>query len=471
MITLKNFYLYFFISVFFALISSGCGIVPFKFFSASNIQNKKINNLVDVNGDNKSDLVFWNIKFPDCIFETFNFPNSRLQVSALGKTGDIPIFGDFTGDNYYDYGVYRYTTGGNVWLLVDGLTKSTSINRFGDVGDIPIPSDYDGDGKFDFVIYRPKNSGFYGYLSNKNKVLEIHFGVTGDIPTPKDYDGDGKADIAVYRRSSGSWSIKSSRSGLPVYIMLGGPNYFPIPSDYDGDGLADIAVWNYKNNKCKIIFSFLNQKLSDENILKIQQKLQGKKLFPVSSDFDGDGKSELAFWESSNNLLHVFKIKKNDHKYETFDLDSEKGSIPINYFLLKKYLSKPCILTAENLYKKFTKAQAPSREKQTISFNDITGKPLVGDFDGDGKNDLALVNIDEKSLTYFSSALNKFVSLSLDSRLEGIPFSADIDFDLMSDVVFYNPDTNIFGFTRSSDNYEYGEVLKTTKSKKLKTKS
>lgn len=475
------------------LFTSGCSIHNLKGLDKDFVQTRqKINNLVDINGDKRSDLVFWNYSNENCFFETLSIQNTNYQVANVGNIGDIPVYGDFTGDGNTDYGVYQNSQGNNKWYLIDGSTMVSFWERYGKVGDLPIPSDYDGDGKCDLVVYRPSNSGFYGLLSNKNKMLEVHFGITGDIPVPKDYDGDSKADLAVYTLSSGTWLIRSSSNNSLKKIKLGESDYLPIPGDYDGDGAADLAVWNYKNNHCKIIFSsFFDSKLSEKISMEIQEKLKGIKCFPLSSDYYGDGRSELAFWEYGNDLVHLFKISGNNFKYEQFQVSIKDNSQPVNYFLLNKFLNRVNNVDHKYLFKKYLAFAGNNENKFKCDFdgdllNDhliydsnkkaflikvsssgkeevvpfsVDGDVLADDFDGDGRCDLGYYDADQKMLSYFSSALGSQKSLYFDIRSEGKPFSADLDLDFMSDLVLYDPKTKIFGFVLSSEDYRYDEVL------------
>lgn len=399
---------------------------------------------------NNTSLVFWNYLASLPFFETISAENTNYSLTELGNIGDIPVYGDFSGDGVFDFGTYKNTEGGNSWTVIDSKTKSTIRHSYGQIGDLPIPNDYDGDGKFDFVVYRPKNSGFYGYLSNKNKLLEVHFGIAGDIPVPKDYDGDGLCDLATYRLASGIWQIKSSRNGLTKYIKLGGSEYLPIPADYDGDGKADLTVWNYKKNDCSILFSSSKKELSKKAKEEIKEKLRGKNYFPLSSDFDGNKKSELAFWDYEKKLIHVFKVSSKDAKYTPEDLSFKDGAEPINYYLLKKYL----ILLEKPTPSEFLRSIVKSFNEGT----DFSGMAVTGDFDGDGKDEIGTIDKDSLGFNYFSSATNKYIFIPLNKRIEGIPYAFDLDFDFMADLIFYNPETNIFGILQSSNDYRYDEV-------------
>lgn len=467
-----------------------------------NSLNNKFDNSIDVNSDGKSDLIFWNFsnllgqedEFPNgCFFETISPENSNHQLSTLGEVGDIPVYGDFNGNGSTDYGVYKFNQGGNIWELIDGLTMDAFGNRFGDAGDLPVPGDYDGDNKCDYVVYRPKNSGFYGYLSDRNKLLEVHFGITGDIPVPKDYDGDGYSDLATYREISGNWLIKSSKNGLTMTFTLGGQNYLPIPADYDGDGKNDLAVWNYKNHDCKILFSFFNQALSGQAGSVIKENLKEIKSFPVSLDIDNDKKNELLFWESDRKLMHIFKIKKDDAKYKTIKLeDASKNSIPVNFYLIKIFSGKDfSARTLDGLKKKIKKLINEKEKKIAGDFDgdflidlgefnvagmifsvklssvnaekkssfDFTGNVLAGDFDGDNRYDIGAVDFGRKIFSFNSLTAGYSGSLLLNDMANGLPFAADIDCDSKFDLLFYNPETQICGFQQSGDNYNYNELF------------
>ena len=101
--------------------------------------------------------------------------------------------------------------------------------------------DFDRDAATDIAIFRPSSGGWFTLKSGSTfAVGTIHaLGASTDVPVPGDYDGDGRTDIAVYRASSGHWFILTSGSELfDVRRPISGarPATFRSRATYDGDG-------------------------------------------------------------------------------------------------------------------------------------------------------------------------------------------------------------------------------------------
>jgi RHS repeat-associated protein len=204
---------------------------------------------------------------------------SQLPLLAnMNRYYDIPVSGDFDGDGKTDYGYFDTTTA--TWYIVLSSKAgqpggaANLVFQFGTpwpktgLGDIPITGDFDGDGKTDFGVFNPVNAQWIILYSsggtNANPVTHqfptfgqawTSFFQPGDIPVVGDYDGDGKSDYGVFRPSTPQWFVQLSSGGVlrdanhqtPVYgapwKSFDQPGGIPIAGDFDGDGKSDLAYY------------------------------------------------------------------------------------------------------------------------------------------------------------------------------------------------------------------------------------
>lgn len=207
---------------------------------------------------------------------------------------------DYDGDGKTDFAVVRNaqgTSGQSTWFISSepGVTSTA----WGLIGDKYVSGDFDGDNKSDIIVWRPDIAGsaaFYVLLSGSNTLLAIQFGENGDDPTVVgDYTGDGKSDPAVYRtamvaeRQSYFFYLASSGpyAGGVVWEPWGSIGDRPVPGDFDGDGKNDFviardgvntAIYWQRLNGSGIVTSFNFGVPSD---------------LIVPGDYDGDGKADL----------------------------------------------------------------------------------------------------------------------------------------------------------------------------------
>ncbi|MDQ3129917.1 MAG: VCBS repeat-containing protein [Acidobacteriota bacterium] len=276
-------------------------------------------------------------------------------------TPDAPV--DFNGDGKTDYAVVRNVggTGGAPanqirWFYnINGSTAPTVALDWGLAGDSFVPEDYDGDGKDDIAVWRPGAptvAAFYILNSQTNTARVEAFGQTGDDPTVVgDYNGDGRADLAVYRggataNSQSFWFYRTTPGGPTTFVRWGLGGDFPAPGDYDGDGRNDFAIQRAPGTGQKGEFWTL---LATGVVQPVRSFGQPTDLI-VTGDFDGDGKTDLAslrflttgidwYWRRSSDNVLIGPVN--------FGISPIQGGVLVDY-------------------------------------------PVPGDYDGDGRTDIAV---------------------------------------------------------------------------------
>ena len=163
-----------------------------------------------------------------------------------------------------------------------------------------------------------------------------------------DIDNDGRADIGTVRVINGNridfYTISSAR-GYRQWIFNGAQSssladFKIVPADYNGDGSTDYAIWKSDNPSGAVFY--INDEFSSRSI---QFGSAGD--VPLPSDWDGDGRADLAVYRGGT------------------------ASSPQSYFYFRPSNTAGANFTA-------------------IQWGTIGDKPVIGDFDGDGKTDAAV---------------------------------------------------------------------------------
>lgn len=277
---------------------------------------------------------------------------------------------DFNGDGKTDWAITRSSGPGSPyvwWIRYNGTENGVGGFQFGRRGsDIEIPVDYDGDGKSDVAVWR--NNGFYYILNSSDNSFRAVFvgGVAGNSPVAADYDGDGKDDPAVFitptaaqGAGQGNWCYVASLNNpsqqvtcVPWGARYGGQSDQvddAYPGDFDGDGKADFRVQrrldpsNTSSNQPAIFYT----RTATGQISYDYFGINSDRVLP--GDYDGDGKTDLC-------VARGFNI----------------GTTP------------PTLI-------QFFIRHSNGQPDEYINFGEgINFNFAQGDYDGDGKDDLAL---------------------------------------------------------------------------------
>ena len=254
----------------------------------------------------------------------------------IGENTSVPFTGDFDGDGLIDFGTLspkffeeRNTEENSISLyLSNGHSlyaepeKAHKIKKldWGLGGHKLLVGDFDGDRKSDLGFFDGE-TGLWQLLysgGNFNEAkasqatpgygLHVVFG-KNELPTVGDFNGDGLTDLATYTISKQGrmvWTLQMLKNqgknlGQSRKIVFGVSGDIPIIGDFNCNGKSDISVFNPENNT----WSF---RYGKENIKKVKWIPQGATghLEPLTGDFDGDGCSDMAYFEKRTGVHGKF---------------------------------------------------------------------------------------------------------------------------------------------------------------------
>ncbi len=294
-------------------------------------------------------------------------PNGIMYFTEAVSGGIGRVNPDGTTQSYKSPSNGRTTS---ITLGPDGAMWFTNYdaNKVGRFTLKDVAADYDGDQKTDLALFRPSTAQWIvkqssdGILRDPTTGGLPQFGGPNlmDVPITGDFDGDGRTDMGVYRPSTAQWIVKLSSGGvlrdpktnaLPVF---GVANLYdiPIPGDYDGDGKTDLAVFRPATSEWLVVKSSGGGIVIDP-ATGLAPRFGGPDLMdiPIPADFDGDGRTDLAVFRPST----------------------------------AQWLVK---LSAGGVLRDPVTGKVPQ-----FGGPNLMDVPIPGDYDGDGKADLAVFRV------------------------------------------------------------------------------
>ncbi|HKP68357.1 MAG TPA: hypothetical protein VJV05_03670 [Pyrinomonadaceae bacterium] len=259
----------------------------------------------------------------------------------------------------------RYIIGGSFSTF--NTSARTSLVSISNTTKAPV--DYDGDGRSDWAIARHTGGQTpftfwinYNDTANADDVTSFVFGIfTVDGLQPGDFDGDGMTDVAVWRAFTGpdgtppGYWITFSSTNTTRMIPFGLTGDRNVLEDYDGDGKDDMAIYRVPETQSGPGTWYYRGSFNNPNgnltvvpwgMRYGDQADQADDLYP--GDFDGDGKAD-------------FRVQRRA------DISVPTSNTPAIFYTL-------------------TAAGKVSYDY----FGWASDRSIPGDYDGDGKTDIAI---------------------------------------------------------------------------------
>ncbi|WP_020644710.1 FG-GAP-like repeat-containing protein [Amycolatopsis balhimycina] len=218
---------------------------------------------------------------------------------------------DFTGDGKGDIATFVRGTDGHVYVAASDGSKfvGNSVSwhdRFSIGAEIPLSGDFNGDGKADVATFsRGSAADVYVALSDGTKfdgngvLWDDYFAANSEIPAIGDFNGDGKDDIATFTLGTTG----------DVYVALSDGTKFgassvwhgdfgfnaelPYIGDFNGDGKDDIAVFT-RGTGGDVYVALSDGTKFVGNSVKWHDNFAFNDEIPAIGDFNGDGKDDIA---------------------------------------------------------------------------------------------------------------------------------------------------------------------------------
>jgi len=345
-----------------------------------------------------------------------------IRINAAGQSPKITSFSPSSGTAGTLITINGTNLGNNGAVVYFGAAKATVVNQNNTQINVTVPSG---------ANYEPITVTANGFTAYSEKPFMLTFNsatvinaqtfsnkidfqtgsnVYGTVPI--DLDGNGKTDIVAVNSGSNNFDIlkNTSNSGNLSFapnIIYPSATY-PIDvaeGDLDGDGKPDIVVANFNTNTVSV---YLNTSANNNITFSSQPVLQtGTNPYGVSiADFDGDGRPDVAITNEASFPATILVFR--NITTATGSISFAPGiSLPVGYYPRSLTTAdidgdgKPDILVPNQgsgtiSVLKNTSVSGNISFAPELVLNTSEGSSpesiTTGDFDGDGKLDVAVAN-------------------------------------------------------------------------------
>jgi uncharacterized delta-60 repeat protein len=237
-----------------------------------------------------------------------------------------------------------------------------------------------------------------------------------------DFDGDGKDDMAVFRPGDRFWYLNRSTAGFYA-TQFGLSQDKPVVADYDGDGKADIAVW--RNG----VWYWLR---SSDSVFATGTSGQAGDI-PIPGNYKGNGSlNGLLVFRPSEGKFYVRQPFQNPSLVSVYGFEFMPNDKPVVADYDGDGKNDLAVFRDGHWFYETSSRYSTVRH---FSFGLATDKPVIGDFDGDLRNDYAVFR-PSNGTWYIQKSTEGFYAVKW-GLADDLPVPADYDGDGKTDIAVY----------------------------------
>ncbi|MGX4770611.1 FG-GAP-like repeat-containing protein [Bradyrhizobium guangdongense] len=354
-------------------------------------------------------------------------------------------------------------TGVEYFQFADGFVASFTLTGAGvtlPLSEVASHSpDFNGDGNTDLLLLNDGTSGVAVWELSGTQVLAnpqvgtmapgFHFTEQGD------FNGDGKTDLLMLSDSTHDaqvWLMNGSQISatgtLGTISAFAGWGYAGV-GDFNGDGKSDLLLVNSANNGVAV------WELSGTSVIANPQvgTMASGFHFAEEGDFNGDGKTDLLMLNDATHELQVWLMNGTQVTSQTTigtisasagwrfaDVGDFNGDGQTDLLLLNDVTHGVAVWLMNG-------AQVTANPQiSTISASAGWRFANVGDFNGDGKSDLMLLNDNTHGVAVWELNGTQIIAnpqVGIAAAGDSYARLEDINGDHKSDILFQNSTTHV----------------------------
>lgn len=257
--------------------------------------------------------------------------------------------------------------------------------------------------------------------------------------------GNGQVNYSVAPNSGSERTGTLTIAGL-TFTVTQGTQALARKSDFDGDGKADLAVWRGFQSNWLIIKSATNT---------LTTTAWGAQYLPYNDlatpgDYDGDGKTDLAVWRRADNTWYIIRSSDGQTVIRAF---GQAGDTPVPGDYDGDGITDLAVW--RGLQSTWEILQSSTNTTRIViwgaSYFPYQDVPVPADYDGDGKTDVAVFRPFDGNW-YIIQSSNSSVRIQALGIASDTPVPGDFDGDGKTDLAVWRGQQSTWYILRSTDN-------------------